>query len=84
MATNLLDQGPYDEVFPGGGEGALELLITGGGLLIDTHGETINGYVLTSAAGVFTGEPTDNLGFFQEDQDGRISGIADIAWRVKA
>lgn len=74
LATNLLDQGPYDEVLPGGGEGALELLITAGGLLIDTHGETINGYVLTSAADVLTGEAADNLGLFQEDEDGRISG----------
>ena len=74
LATNLFDRGMYDDVVSGGGEGMLELTVTPGGLLIDTHGETINGYVLTSIAAVFTGDPADNLGLFQEDQDDRISG----------
>ncbi len=30
--------------------------------------------MLTSEAGVFTGDAAENLGVFQEDEDGRISG----------
>ena len=42
--------------------------------MIDTGDATINGYVLTSEAGVFTGDAAENLGVFQEDENDRISG----------
>ncbi len=42
--------------------------------MIDTGGATINGYVLTSESGIFTGDAAENLGVFQEDENGRISG----------
>jgi len=45
-----------------------------GELKVDTHGHTINGYVIQSAAGIFTGGPADNLGWFHEDTDQSISG----------
>jgi hypothetical protein len=50
------------------------LRITPAGLLIDTQGTTVNGYLLRSAAGVFTGDPAENLGLLQEDADRQISG----------
>ena len=52
----------------------MRLLVTADGVAIDTGGATINGYVLTSQSGVFTGQPADNLGVFTEDEDARISG----------
>lgn len=45
-----------------------------GTLMIDPDGLTINGYVIRSESGIFTGQPANNLGWFQEDADGQISG----------
>jgi hypothetical protein len=50
------------------------LRVTPAGLLIDTGDATINGYVLRSAAGVFTGAAADNLGLLQTDGDRELSG----------
>jgi len=50
------------------------LVVTPDGLVIDTAGATINGYRITSSAGVFTGLPAQNLGAFREDRDDQISG----------
>jgi len=75
LAANLFNTGPYAAMDPGApGEANAELLITPDGLMIDPHGTLINGYVITSAEGVFTGEPADNLGLFHEDTDAQISG----------
>jgi len=74
LATNLFGTGPYAGLKADAAEpGDLRLLLAPDGLLIDTGGQTINGYVLTSQAGIFTGEPADNLGLFQEDTDRQIS-----------
>ena len=43
-------------------------------LALDTGNVTINGYVIRSAAGIFTGAPAENLGWFPEDTDRQISG----------
>ncbi|MBN2473348.1 MAG: PEP-CTERM sorting domain-containing protein [Pirellulales bacterium] len=56
-------------------EGVLDLVVVPGeGVYLDTKGLTVNSYVLTSTAGVFTGEPAANLGLFKEDSDSRVSG----------
>ena len=74
LATNLFGAGPYAAMDPEAPVQAnVELLITLGGLMIDPHGTSINGYVITSAEGVFTGEPASNLGLFHEDTDAQIS-----------
>jgi hypothetical protein len=43
-------------------------------LTLSTDAATINGYVIRSTAGIFTGALANNLGFFTEDTDTRISG----------
>jgi len=75
LATNIFGTGTYAAgELDDGADGALSLVLTPDGLMIDTGGDVINGYVLTSDLGVFTGEPANNLGMFQEDTDGQISG----------
>jgi hypothetical protein len=65
---------------PGGGLAPLapppvaELIVTPEGVTIDTNGATINGYVIVSALGIFTGDDADNLGYFMEDTDSLITG----------
>jgi hypothetical protein len=51
-----------------------ELIVTPDGVTIDTNGVTINGYVLASALGVFTGDSASNLGYFREDTDTLVTG----------
>ncbi len=71
----MFGTGPYAAGTAEAGEDpGLELIVTPDGLVIDTNGATINGYVLTSESGALTGQPANNLGVFQEDADGRISG----------
>ena len=50
------------------------MIVTDDGLLLDSAGSTITGYILESASGILTGEDAVNLGLFQEDTDERISG----------
>jgi hypothetical protein len=42
-------------------------------VLIDPDGLTVTGWVLMSELSIFTGAPANLLGFFQEDEDYRIS-----------
>jgi hypothetical protein len=51
-----------------------ELIVTPDGVTLDTNGLTINGYVIVSALGVFTGDDADNLGYFMEDTDALVTG----------
>jgi len=76
LAANLFGQGPYAALDSGEPADApvVDVLIDGSSVLIDTHGTVINSYMLTSGAGIFTGEDADNLGLFQEDTDETISG----------
>jgi len=76
LAANLFGQpDPYGAADPAQPVDAnLALIVTPDGLLIDTGDVSINGYVLTSEAGIFTGQPADNLGIFQLDTDTEISG----------
>ncbi|MBN2474047.1 MAG: PEP-CTERM sorting domain-containing protein [Pirellulales bacterium] len=77
LAANLFGmQVPYAAMDSGKpGDGIVDLVVVPGeGLYINTDGVVINSYVLTSAAGIFTGEAASNLGVFQEDTDGCVSG----------
>ncbi|MBN2474882.1 MAG: lamin tail domain-containing protein [Pirellulales bacterium] len=56
------------------GDGIVDLVVEPGGLVVDTDGVTINGYILYSEQGIFTGDPAQNLGVFQEDTDLRVAG----------
>ncbi len=51
-----------------------QLVVSADGVILDSNGATINGYVLTSEAGILTGEAANNLGSFQTDSDVEISG----------
>jgi hypothetical protein len=75
LGSALFNAGPYTAASPQAATDAKAALrVTPAGLLIDTAGTTINGYVLESSAGVLTGAAADNLGLMQEDNDSRISG----------
>ncbi len=87
QAESLFGDGTYwtgaDAGADQGGESApmvgstVGLILTPQGLMIDTHGAAINGYVIESELGIFTGKRAKNLGMFREDTDGRISGSFD-------
>ena len=75
LATGLYGQNGYAAMAPvEASDATLSLMIAPDGLLIDAEGTGVNGYVLTSEAGIFTGEPAENLGLFQESDEHRISG----------
>ena len=78
LASIVLAAGPARAaVDPGDpGDGVADLLLDPafGSLAIDPDGLTINGYVIRSDAGIFTGAPANNLGWFTEDTDTSISG----------
>lgn len=75
LAANLFGTGMYATMVPEAPVDAnVELLVTPDGLLIEPNGTPINGYVITSEDGLFTGQPAANLGLFREDTDWRISG----------
>lgn len=78
LATGLWNAPmPYDVVKSGdsaGGEVDLILDPSTGNLTLRTGDVRINGYVIASQAGVLSGEPTENLGWFVEDRQHRISG----------
>jgi len=75
LATNLFGAGTYAGMLPEVGDGGdVVLRVSEDGLYLDTGHVALNGYVLTSRAGVFTGDPADNLGLFREDTDHQITG----------
>jgi len=75
LAANLFGTGVYTALDLGTPVAAhAELRVTPDGLIIVPHDTPINGYVITSASGVFTGAPAANLGLFHEDSDTRITG----------
>ena len=74
LATGLFGQGTYASALLEAAEGEAQLLVTADGLVLDTAGATINGYVLSSESGILTGEAADNLGLFREDTDEVIGG----------
>jgi hypothetical protein len=51
-----------------------DLIVTPDGVTLDTNGLTINGYVIQSALGIFTGDTASNLGYFREDTDALLTG----------
>lgn len=79
LATALFDTGPYAAMTPppdgdrAGGTPEASLIVTPVGLLIDTADSVLTGYLVRSAQGIFTGRPAENLGWFTEDTDARIS-----------
>jgi hypothetical protein len=52
----------------------VELIVTPDGVTLDTNGLTINGYVIQSVQGIFTGDTASNLGYFREDTDSLLTG----------
>ncbi len=77
LGTGLFGDGTYTGVSKSiatGGQGDAELVVSADGMVLDSHGAVINGYVLTSKAGILTGQSADNLGLFQADSDSEISG----------
>jgi hypothetical protein len=75
LVANVFNRPPYAGMLPQPTEDpGLELLVTGDGLVINTKGAAINGYMLKSAAGILTGADAANLGLFQEDADDVVSG----------
>jgi hypothetical protein len=50
------------------------LIVTPDGVTLDTNGITINGYVIQSSLGIFTGDAAGNLGYFREDIDALVAG----------
>ncbi|MCP3911631.1 MAG: hypothetical protein GY713_11820, partial [Actinomycetia bacterium] len=77
LSTGLWPSEGYAAVEPGErGDDIVDIVLdpSDGSLTIDTGQMTINGYVIRSAAGIFTGGPAENLGWFVEDTDSSISG----------
>ncbi len=76
LATARFATGPYTPLKSGiaGSGGQVHLIVTPDDVTIDVDGVDVNGYLLSSARGIFTGEAADNLGWFREDTDVRIGG----------
>ena len=74
LGTGLFGDGTYPDSAAAAAGAGVKLVVTGNGLVIDTAGATVTGFVLSSEAGILTGESADNLGLFQEDTDETISG----------
>ena len=75
LGTGLFGDGTYPDSAAAAAAGAdVKLVVTGDGLVIDTDGATLTGFVLSSESGILTGDDADNLGLFQEDNDATISG----------
>ena len=75
-ATMLLTAGGTEAAMSPGtpGDGVADLKVQGTGVLIDTDGAVLNGFILRSTAGLFTGDPyTNDLGAFVVDEDAEIS-----------
>ncbi len=77
LATGLWPTDNYAAVDPGDpNDDVVDLILDVGdnSLTLATGDVTINGYVIRSAEGIFTGGPAENLGWFVEDTDRSISG----------
>ncbi len=74
LGTGLFGDGTYPDSAAAAAGADVKLVVTGNGLVIDTAGATVTGFVLSSEAGILTGDSADNLGLFQEDTDDTISG----------
>ena len=75
LGAGLFGDGTYADATRAATAGAdVKLVVTEGGLVIDTDGATVTGFVLSSESGILTGDDADNLGLFQEDTDATISG----------
>ncbi len=77
LQASLFGDGEYTNITKSagaGGQGDAKLVISADGVVLDSNGATINGYVLTSDAGILTGDDANNLGLFQGDSDDMISG----------
>ncbi len=74
LGTGLFGDGTYPDSAASAAGADVKLVVTGGGLVIDTGGATLTGFVLSSESGILTGDDADNLGLFQEDTDATISG----------
>ena len=82
LATGLWPTMDYDTIpVVAPPEGSVDLIVdpATGMVQISADELTLSGYVIESAAGVFTGQPAENLGLFVEDTDTRISGNLDLA-----
>ena len=75
LGTGLFGDGTYPDSAAAAAAGAdVKLVVTGDGLVIDTDGATVTGFVLSSGSGILTGDDAESLGLFQEDTDATISG----------
>ena len=75
LGTGLFGDGTYPDSAAAAAAGAgVKLVVTGDGLVIDTNGATLTGFVVSSESGILTGDDAANLGLFQEDTDAEISG----------
>ncbi len=76
QSTGWFAQGTYStpaESAAAGGPGAshetVDLIVTRRGLIVDTHGENVNSWRLTSADGLLTGDDANLPGIFHSDDD---------------
>ena len=74
LGTGLFGDGTYPDSAAAAAGADVKLVVTGDGLVIDTGGATVTGFVLSSESGILTGDDANNLGLFQEDTDAAISG----------
>ena len=75
LSTGLFGDGTYpDSAAAAAATAGVKLLVTQDGLVIDTDGATVTGFVLSSESGILTGDDAEGLGLFQEDTDTEISG----------
>ena len=75
LGTGLFGDGTYpDSAAATAAAADVKLVVTGDGLVIDTDGATLTGFVLSSESGILTGDDAESLGLFQEDTDTAISG----------
>ena len=78
LSLSLFGDGDYTNIAKSAGasgQGDAKLVISADGVVLDSNGVTINGYMLTSEAGILTGDDASNIGLFQEDTDETITGV---------
>ncbi len=77
LATDLFGTGTYDGGGRDGGErllsGSPELIVSSSSVVIDPDGLSINGFIIESELGIFTGDSATLSGSFQTDVDDQIS-----------
>ena len=82
LGTGLFGDGTYPDSAAAAATGAdVKLIVTADGLVIDTDGATVTGFVLNSKSGILTGDDAENIGLFQEDTDATISGTFAMSLR---